>query len=155
IPAAADSPWAEAARLRDGFAAALADAAHQKGLRVLVSKSQPGVYPIAVEMIAWTPLQSATDVAGTRRERLNIAIEVNPYLQHPLTFTIDLHTRRKRFTKRRWRMAQTDVEDLALFTLGAKGMPAIMRGDFWRAIVAAIPGLNLLLDHNRLIAPAR
>lgn len=151
IPADENSPWADAERKRDEFAAVIDRAAKSHNLSVLVLKSQPGVYPIAVTMTAWSPEQDDADRIVTRRESLSISIDVNPYLEWPLAFDVAVKGR-KSASEKLWRLDDCDVADLTLFALGIGRKPSIFTTRFEAVLYAFLPFLR---PRNRLISLAR
>ena len=155
IPATDRSPWAKAEQARDQFCYAIEEVLRARGMRALVSKSQPGVYPVATTLISWAPAAGGTtDSSVTRRETLNIQIEVNPYLEHPLIYHVAVQTQKKSFSVVRWKMTEGDAARLAQFALGFGTKPSILDGDAWRHFLGGI-GFSFLLERNSIIEQAK
>jgi hypothetical protein len=150
-----NSPWTEAAARRDLFAAAIEKALGSRGIRALVLKSQPGIYPISLSATLWT---SETDVGGAvemERASVAISIEVDPYRAKPLIYHIGVQTRRRHYSSVETGVDEEDAAKLMLFALELGPRPEVLPTAstlFARWIEAQIPFLPAA---NPLIAEAR
>ena len=79
LPADSNSPWTAALSRRDALAEAIEAALAAQNIRALILRSQPGVYPVALSVTAWTPQRDRRETIELHRESVTIAIEVNPY----------------------------------------------------------------------------
>jgi hypothetical protein len=155
IASSAQSPWTDAENQRDALADAMEAALKDLNLRALVVRSQPGVYPATLQLVAWSPQDESDSATVTKRDELKISIDVNPYLQNPILYRIDIAARNRRISKSRWRLSEADAKQLAAYAVGNGPVPEILKGDLARSLVGLIPFGALMLDRNELIKSAR
>jgi hypothetical protein len=155
VEATESSPWAKAEHVRDALARAIETVAAEKGVRVLVSRSQPGVYPLSVRMTAWEPLARSEEAVVTKRHELAIAIEANPYLVHPIEYEIKLIAKGRVRQFHHWRLEPSDLEALTLFALGLGPRPLVLKKARRREFLSRLPIVSWFVERNRLIQSAR
>jgi hypothetical protein len=152
---ARSSPWTHAEKIRDEFAETIDQAASQAGLKVLVSKSQPGEFPLSIRMVAWESKEHSESAVVTKRNEFTITFQPNPYLVHPIEFDIKVFAKRRLHQVQHWDVRSSDLRAITLFTLGRGGLPAIFRGARRREFASSLPLLALFVERNRLIDSVR
>jgi len=155
IQAASNSEWARSEVLRDSFARRIEETANNLRVRVLVSRSQPGVYPSSIRMTAWWPVDEDASAVVTERHELSISIDPNPYLTHPIEFDVKLIAKDRLRAFRDWRLDERDVAALTSYVLGRGPEPAVLKDAARRTLWAGLPILSAFVEQNKLIAAAR
>ena len=163
LPADINSPWTAALNRRDVLSEAIEAALAAQNIRALILKSQPGVYPVALSVTAWTPQRDRRETIELHRESVTIAIEVNPYLTQPLVYAIEVRTIQRAYHANVTQLGTDDAVDLVRFALGKGPQPGILPSPLqhvWDEFVERLPfgpKRNPLIkeaEPNRFTTPA-
>lgn len=159
FPASENSLWDKAREERDRIADLLDATIRNLGLLVWVRKSKPGEYPLYVLVDNWKPVEDTGDFQTTERNSLKIIIEVVPYKESPLSYTVTLKRFSKSWTASFWQLSNDDITEMAAYLVKGGSKPRFFKSkiDPIVAFVAAFvpPILYFLIPRNRTIKRAR
>lgn len=159
LPASADSLWDKATVERDRIADLLDQTIRALGLLVWVRKSKPGEYPLYVIVDNWRPVEATGSVQATERSSLKVTIEVEPYREHPLIYTVELKRQAKHWKSSFWELTERDLKEMARYVVRGGAKPRFFgsRVPSILLIIGAIlpPLLWLATPKNRMLRDAR
>jgi hypothetical protein len=155
LPAANNSLWDNATRERDRIAEILDQTIRSMGLLVWVRKSKPGEYPLYVFVDNWRPVNETAEFHTTERSSLKIAIQVEPYKEKPLVYTVELRRQRKNLQSSYWEIDQQELQEMARYLVKGGLKPRFFKSRVLRFFEAIFPPLKFAFPKNCLIKVAR
>lgn len=157
VSAANTSLWDRAAKRRDAIADRISARFNARGIAAWVRKSKPGEYPLLVAVDSWLPVVE-TDVAATiDRSSLVISISVEPYLEFPLVYKVELRRHAKHFASEHWQLGDDDIEQMVAYLLDGGERPRFFspRVPLAMRIIGAFLPFVGTEPKNKLIQDAR
>jgi len=124
---AEDSIWEQAQKIRDQFATVISDALDEHGIEALVSVSQPGEFPIQVGLDVWLCVEDLSDSRRLSRQSFTVTVDANPFLEHPMLYTIHASVNGRTYTYTDWDFGQTDILELTLWAIKEGERPSYFK----------------------------
>jgi hypothetical protein len=165
LPISDRSLWDRAARRRDQIAELIDTTFQDENYNVWIRKSKPGVYPLYVVVESWLPVAETELTSTFDRSSLKITIEVEPYRQKPLLYSVKLDRHAKKLDEVFWELRNAEIKEIALYLLygGSKPTFFLPRVPLFERILGSFlpfigrPPRNDLIDEakpNHLTLPS-
>jgi hypothetical protein len=117
LPSAQDSPYAMAEAQRNDFANSINTALQTKGIRALIVKSQPGVYPPRLDVTSWRTVRDQGTELEYSRASLSITVAAKPWQVHPFAYSVQIVKNNKTFSRELYDLTPQACADAALFSV--------------------------------------
>jgi hypothetical protein len=130
LPVSKNSLWDTAAERRDEIAGLIDRQLGKLHLKGWVRKSQPGEYPLYVAVDIWRPVEPSpeTSRSGTfDRSFLKIVVEVEPYRQYPIIYSVELQRHGRKYVAAYWQMPYDELDEMVTYLVKGGSKPTFFR----------------------------
>ncbi len=134
LPISDKSLWHKAAERLDELAVLIDTEFKKENIIAWIRKSNPGEYPLFLEVNSWKKVDESELTTTFDRSSLSITISVNPYLESPLSYKVEIE-RQKQFNNEYWELSSDDVSEFTQYLIKGGEKPR-----FFKPHTSAIEG---------------